>query len=124
MVCKLVYPHSVFELSAVPILAWSGVGCLDFCMCCVLSQFIVQPGGGGGACKWVQPEGLGRVPMQNLLLLAGQKALGVCPCRIYYIWHVRWEGGAPPWEKTTSLCPLCNTCHGSTAQLMLIKCPN
>ena len=48
MVCKLVYPHSVFELSALPILAWSGVGCLDFCMCRVLSQFIVQPGGGGG----------------------------------------------------------------------------
>ena len=48
VVCKLVYPHSVFELNAVPILAWSGVGCLDFCMCCVLSQFIVQPGGGGG----------------------------------------------------------------------------
>ena len=35
----------VLELSAVPILAWSGVGCLDFCMCCVLSQFIVQPWG-------------------------------------------------------------------------------
>ena len=48
MVCKLVYPHSVFELSAVLILAWSGVGCLDFCMCRVLSQFIVQPGWGGG----------------------------------------------------------------------------
>ena len=28
-----------------------------------------------------------------------------------------------PWEKTTSLCPLCNTCHGSTAQLWLIQCP-
>ena len=48
MVCKWVYPHSVLELSAVPILAWPGVGCLDFCMCHVLSQFIVQPGGGGG----------------------------------------------------------------------------
>ena len=48
MVCKLVYPHSVFELSAVQILAWSGVGCLDFCMCRVLLQFIVQPGGRGG----------------------------------------------------------------------------
>ena len=47
MVCKLVYPHSVFELSAVPILARSGVGCLDFCMCRVLLQFIVQPRGGG-----------------------------------------------------------------------------
>ena len=29
----------------------------------------------------------------------------------------------PPREKTTSLCPLCNTCHGSTAQLRLIQCP-
>ena len=48
VVCKLVFPHSVFELSTVPILAWSGVGCLDFCMCCVLPQFVVQPGGGGG----------------------------------------------------------------------------
>ena len=46
MVCKLVYPHSVFQLSAVPILAWSGVGCLDFCMCRVLSHFLVQRGGG------------------------------------------------------------------------------
>ena len=44
MVCKLVYSRSVFELSAVPILAWPGVGCLDFCMCRVLSQFIVQTG--------------------------------------------------------------------------------
>ena len=51
MVYKLVYLHSVFELSAVPILAWSGVGCLDFCMCRVLSQFIVQPGRGGGGGK-------------------------------------------------------------------------
>ena len=46
--CKLVYPHSVFELSAVPILAWSGVGCVDFCTCRVLSQFIVQGGVGTG----------------------------------------------------------------------------
>ena len=39
-------PFSVgVELSAVPILAWSGVGCLGFCMCRVLSQFIVQGGG-------------------------------------------------------------------------------
>ena len=32
-------------------------------------------------------EGIGRVPMQNLLLLAELKALGVCPCRIYYFWQ-------------------------------------
>ena len=47
-------------------------------------------------------EGIGCVPMQNLLLLAQLKALGVCPCRsylagpkalavcpcqIYYFWH-------------------------------------
>ena len=28
--------------------------------------------------------------MQNLLLLAELKALGVCPCRIYYFWQ-NWE---------------------------------
>ena len=28
-------------------------------------------------------EGIGRVPMQNLLLLAEPKALGVCPCRAW-----------------------------------------
>ena len=58
MVYKLVYLHSVFELSAVPILAWSGVGCLDFCMCRVLSQFIVQPGRGGGGQNhdWTAPH--------------------------------------------------------------------
>ena len=28
--------------------------------------------------------GIGRVPMQKLLLLAELKALPVCPCRIYY----------------------------------------
>ena len=27
------------------------------------------------------------MPMQNLLLLAELKALGVCPCRIYYFWQ-------------------------------------
>ena len=32
-------------------------------------------------------EGIGRVPMQNILLLAELKALGVCPCRIYYFWQ-------------------------------------
>ena len=46
MVCRLVYPHSVFEPSPVLILAWSGVGCLDFCMCRVLLHFIVQAVGG------------------------------------------------------------------------------
>ena len=44
VVVNMVYPHSVFELSAVLILAWSGVGCLDFCMCHVPSQFIVRGG--------------------------------------------------------------------------------
>ena len=29
----------------------------------------------------------------------------------------------PPLGKTTGLCPLRNTCHGSTAQLRLIQCP-
>ena len=29
------------------------------------------------------------MPMQNLLLLAELKALGVCPCRIYYFWQNR-----------------------------------
>ena len=29
------------------------------------------------------------MPMQNLLLLADLKALGVCPCRIYYFWQNR-----------------------------------
>ena len=32
-------------------------------------------------------EGIGCVPMQNLLLLAELKALGVCPCKIYYFWQ-------------------------------------
>ena len=32
-------------------------------------------------------EGHGRVPMQNILLLAELGALGVCPCRIYYFWQ-------------------------------------
>ena len=27
------------------------------------------------------------MPMQNLLLLAELKALGVCPCKIYYFWQ-------------------------------------
>ena len=31
-----------------------------------------------------RPEGIGCVPMQNLLLLAELKASGVCPCRISY----------------------------------------
>ena len=34
-------------------------------------------------------ECVGCVPMQNLLLLAELKALGVCPCRIYYFWQNR-----------------------------------
>ena len=32
-------------------------------------------------------EGIGCVPMQNLLLLAELKALGVCPCKIFYLWQ-------------------------------------
>ena len=32
-------------------------------------------------------EGIGCVPMQNLMLLAEPKALGMCPCRIYYFWQ-------------------------------------
>ena len=32
-------------------------------------------------------EGIGRVSMQNLLLLAELGALGVCPCGIYYYWQ-------------------------------------
>ena len=31
--------------------------------------------------------GIGCVPMQNLLLLAEPKVLGMCPCRIYYFWQ-------------------------------------
>ena len=31
--------------------------------------------------------GIGCVPMQNSLLLAQLKALGVCPCKIYDLWH-------------------------------------
>ena len=34
-------------------------------------------------------ECVGCVPMQNLLLLAELKALGVCPCKIYYFWQNR-----------------------------------
>ena len=32
-------------------------------------------------------EGIGCVPMQNLLLLAEPEALGVCPCKIYCFWQ-------------------------------------
>ena len=32
-------------------------------------------------------ECIGCVPMQNLLLLAERKALGMCPCSIYYFWQ-------------------------------------
>ena len=32
-------------------------------------------------------EGIGCVPMQNLFILAELKALGVCPCKIYYFWQ-------------------------------------
>ena len=32
-------------------------------------------------------EGIGCVPMHNLLLLAELKALGVCPCKNYYFWQ-------------------------------------
>ena len=31
--------------------------------------------------------GSGFVPIQNLLLLDELKALGVCPCGIYYFWQ-------------------------------------
>ena len=34
-------------------------------------------------------EVIGCVPMQNLLLLAEPKALGVCPCRISCFWQNR-----------------------------------
>ena len=39
--------------------------------------------------------GIGCVPMQNLLLLAQLKALGVCPCRIYCFWHFEGIGCVP-----------------------------
>ena len=32
-------------------------------------------------------EGIGCVPMRNLLHLAELNALGVCPCRIYCFWQ-------------------------------------
>ena len=32
-------------------------------------------------------ECVGCVPMQNLLLFAELKALGVCPCKMYYFWQ-------------------------------------
>ena len=32
-------------------------------------------------------EGIGRVPMQNLLFVAELKVLGMFPCRIYYFWQ-------------------------------------
>ena len=35
-------------------------------------------------------EGIGHVAMQNLLLLAKLKVLGVCPCIIFYFWQ-NWE---------------------------------
>ena len=41
-------------------------------------------------------EGIGCVPMQNLLLLADPEALGVCPCRIYYLSQKRKALGVCP----------------------------
>ena len=40
-----------------------------------------------GVCPCSKTEGIGCVPMQNLLLLAELRALGVCPCTIYYFWQ-------------------------------------
>ena len=34
-------------------------------------------------------EGIGHVSMQNLLLLAELKVLGMYPCRIYSFWQIR-----------------------------------
>ena len=34
-------------------------------------------------------EGIGCVPMRNLLLLTELKVLGVCACKIYYFWQNR-----------------------------------
>ena len=34
-------------------------------------------------------EGIGCVPMQNLLLLVEPEALGVCPCKMYCFWQNR-----------------------------------
>ena len=51
-------PFSVgVEVSAVSILVWSGVECLDFGMCRVLSQFIAQGGLGGHRQNhdWIVP---------------------------------------------------------------------
>ena len=36
---------------------------------------------------WDRTEGIGCVRVQNLLLLAELKALGVCPCRSYCFWQ-------------------------------------
>ena len=35
-------------------------------------------------------EGIGHVPMQNLLLLAELKVLGVCVWRMFYVWQ-NWD---------------------------------
>ena len=32
-------------------------------------------------------EGIGHVSMQNILLLAALKVLGMCPCTVYYFWQ-------------------------------------
>ena len=37
-------------------------------------------------------EGIGCVPMQNLLLLAKLQALGVCPCKVYYFGRTGGKG--------------------------------
>ena len=52
MVCKLVYPHSVFELSAVPILAWSGGGVPGLLyVSCAVTVHCTACGGGGDTGK-------------------------------------------------------------------------
>ena len=46
-------------------------------MCCAHAEYIT----------FGRTGGIGRVSMRKLLLLAELKALGVCPCRIYYFWQ-------------------------------------
>ena len=45
------------------------------------------------------------MPMQNLLLLAELKALGVCPCNIFCIWQ-NWGIGCFPLQKLLLLAEL------------------
>ena len=68
-------------------------------------------------------EGIGCVPMQNLLLFAELKALGVCPCKIYYFDRIEYIGG-PVCTGTCMAARLCGrpcSCPCRVAWTMTVR---